>query len=144
MSLSKISVGTARIRGQSCPCSAVTGELTVGEAVPVWLGRKLWWRWLRCALDTRKSELDLGRLRILVLNSDPSQGKSLQLYKPEVPICELISPVYLLALIFIILKSLWGAGLYLGLEKRGQHSCRSLRMGKVFLSQVAYELYAIA
>lgn len=83
MSLSKISAGTARVRGQSCPCSAGTGELTVGEAVPVWLGRKLWWRWLRCAPDTWKSELDPGKLRILVLNSDQLWGFGVEIREDE-------------------------------------------------------------
>ena len=39
MTLTKIGGGKARIPGQSCPLQPWVGVLTVGEAVPGYLGR---------------------------------------------------------------------------------------------------------
>ncbi|XP_072819998.1 uncharacterized protein [Vicugna pacos] len=53
MSLTGISMRKARSGGQTCPCSAGSEVLTVGETVHRWLGRReLWWNWLMYALDT--------------------------------------------------------------------------------------------
>ena len=55
-----------------------------------------------------------------------------QLYKPEFSICESISSVSFCSSIYDFKKSL--RGMYVPRTRQGQCSCRSLRMGRVFLT----------